>query len=263
VRLDRVARRMIATETERAVDAALAGPLPEAIARSLVRHNVIDRVANEVSADVEWEEHFDELVDRAVANPRFRHALEEVMASDVVRTALTRQATSFGDELRDAGRSRLALADERLSARTTSNAFGGPASRLFAFLLDAVIVHIAFAAAAASIGFALSLFLPVHRGAVFSTLGTILWVVFVAAYFIGFWSVAGQTLGLRLTGERVVRSDGTLLSPARAAVRLVALAFSIALLFVGLVTIPFDRRRRGVFDMVAGSVVVRGDELPE
>jgi uncharacterized RDD family membrane protein YckC len=261
VRLDRVARRVLASEAERAIDASMAGPLPEAVARSLVRHGVIDRVAREIAADVEWEEHFDDLVDRAVENPSFKRALEEVIASDAVRNALMRQTTSFGEETVDAVRARLADADERLATRSTSNAFGGVASRVFAFVLDAAIVQLAFAVAAGSIGLALSLFFTVHRGPVISTLGSILWVAFVIAYFVGFWSSTGQTLGLRLTGERVLRTDGSLVSPARAAVRLVALVLAIAVAFLGLATIPFDRRRRGVHDMVAGTVVVRGDQV--
>src|SRR4249919_673677 len=46
---------VLETEVERAVDGVLAGPLPEAVARSLVEHRVVERVVSEVLASGELE----------------------------------------------------------------------------------------------------------------------------------------------------------------------------------------------------------------
>lgn len=58
----------------------------------------------------------------------------------------------------------------------------------------------------------------------------------LAAYFVGFWSRAGQTLAMKTWRIRVERADGTPLRPGRAFVRYVAawLWFAPALLVAGL-----------------------------
>src|SRR6185369_3000565 len=81
------------------------------------------------------------------------------------------------------------------------------------------------------------------------------WVLSVAVYFVVFWTLAGQTLGMRLVGLRVTDGKGKPPGVARALLRFVALLVAIAPLFLGLATIPFDRRRRGLQDMVAGTTV--------
>ena len=57
-----VAGDMLEPVAEAAVDRALAGPLPEAIARSLVEHHVIERVVREVLSSAD----FDATVDAAL-----------------------------------------------------------------------------------------------------------------------------------------------------------------------------------------------------
>ena len=46
--------RGLGARDRRIVDSALAGPLPEEIARSLVRHRVIERVVAELAATASW-----------------------------------------------------------------------------------------------------------------------------------------------------------------------------------------------------------------
>src|SRR5512133_808921 len=55
-----------APELARVLDRALAGSLPEDFARSLVRHNVLERVARELAASGELER----LIAQALASPR-------------------------------------------------------------------------------------------------------------------------------------------------------------------------------------------------
>jgi uncharacterized RDD family membrane protein YckC len=71
------------------------------------------------------------------------------------------------------------------------------------------------------------------------------------------WSASGRTLGDVLFGLRIGGRDGRLLGPGRSVVRaLLCLAFPI-----GLVWVPFDRRRRSLQDVLFRTSV-RYDWLP-
>ena len=78
----------------------------------------------------------------------------------------------------------------------------------------------------------------------------------VAAYFVLFWSSAGQTPGMRLLRLRVLGPGGDPPSVGRSLVRMVGLVLAILPLFAGFIPVLFDRRRRGLPDYLAGTVVV-------
>jgi uncharacterized RDD family membrane protein YckC len=148
-RIEAVAAEVLATpETEHVVEGVFAGQLPEAIARSLVEHQVVGRVAAEAlaSADLEREvgsaavetERTDRLVeqvlaspalerlladaldsrltvdltDKMVRSPAFRHVLYGVLSSPELRAALTDQSTSFAQEIAEGLRQRLRRLDD-------------------------------------------------------------------------------------------------------------------------------------------------------
>ena len=104
-----------APELARIVDSALAGPLPEEIARSLVRHQVIERVVRELAATGELERLIEqslgnrqtlELTDRVLASDEMQRMLESIASSPELRRAVTRQSAG--------------------SPRTSSPVFGTP-----------------------------------------------------------------------------------------------------------------------------------------
>ncbi len=136
--------------------------------------------------------------------------------------------------------------------------YEGLATRGIAFAVDAAIISAVAVIVGAAVGVSLSV-LSVPSGvetAVFAAAGgaCLLWST---AYFVTFWSATGQTPGDRLLGIRVCRADdGLPLRPARALLRLVALTLAVIPLFAGFLPILFDERRRGINDMIAGSVVV-------
>jgi uncharacterized RDD family membrane protein YckC len=77
-----------------------------------------------------------------------------------------------------------------------------------------------------------------------------------------FWSTTGQTPGSRLLRIRVCRAnDGGVLRPRRSLLRLAGLVLAAIPLGAGFLPILVDNRRRGIQDMLAGSVVV-GVDLP-
>jgi uncharacterized RDD family membrane protein YckC len=76
-------------------------------------------------------------------------------------------------------------------------------------------------------------------------------------YFVVFWSATGQTPGDRLFQIRVCRADeGTVPSASAALLRFGGLIVAALPLFAGFLPILLDDRRRGVHDMLAGTVVV-------
>src|SRR5215208_5082675 len=75
---DAVDQVLSAPEIARVLDRALAGSLPEEIARSLVRHRVLERIASELAASGELER----LVTSALATPKTLELTDKVLASD-------------------------------------------------------------------------------------------------------------------------------------------------------------------------------------
>ena len=85
------------------------------------------------------------------------------------------------------------------------------------------------------------------------------YLLFLPLYHILMWSWWGQTVGMMAVRIRVVGRDGRRISLGRAAVRLIAFVASTLPLFLGLVYALFDRQRRALHDLLAGTVVI---ELP-
>lgn len=81
-------------------------------------------------------------------------------------------------------------------------------------------------------------------------------VALCAAYFILFHGLAGTTPGKSLNGLRVMRRDGRLPGIGPAALRYF-IYFLTAKLAYGVFTMPFDRERRALHDMAAGTNVYR------
>jgi uncharacterized RDD family membrane protein YckC len=84
------------------------------------------------------------------------------------------------------------------------------------------------------------------------------WLYFTpAAYFVLGHGTAGQTVGKRLTGVRVVEEGGAPLGYVRALGRCVATALSALPIGLGLLLAGLRADRRGLHDFLAGTRVVR------
>jgi uncharacterized RDD family membrane protein YckC len=82
------------------------------------------------------------------------------------------------------------------------------------------------------------------------------WMLLAGAYFVLFWSAAGQTPGMRLLRLRVRGPNGDAPAIGRSVVRLIGLVLAIVPLFAGFLPVLFNERRRGLPDFLAGTVVV-------
>jgi uncharacterized RDD family membrane protein YckC len=141
--------------------------------------------------------------------------------------------------------------------------FQGLLTRAIAFAVDAAIINLIALLVGVGIGLALSI-LSVEDSleVLLLACGGVAFVLWSIAYFVVFWSTTGQTPGDRLMQIRVCREDGTFLKPRRALLRFGALLLAALPLFAGFLTVLVDDRRRGVHDMLAGTVVVGVSEEP-
>lgn len=134
--------------------------------------------------------------------------------------------------------------------------YGGFVTRAVAFAIDAAIIDLAALTVAAVVALAYSLF-PVSHQMRNATLviGGVLFVCWAVAYFTSFWTTTGETPGCHAMRLRVIRADGKPLRPRHALVRLVGMIVSFPLLW-GYLPILVTDRRRGVYDVMAGTLVI-------
>jgi uncharacterized RDD family membrane protein YckC len=151
------------------------------------------------------------------------------------------------------------IAPDRTASAANAVHYEGLITRAIAFAVDATAINVVAIVVGAAVGVSLSVLkVPSDVETALYALGGVSYLLWSLGYFVTFWSTTGQTPGNRLLGVRVVREDGTLLRPARALLRLAALVLAAVPLFAGFVPVLFDDRRRGVHDMIAGTVVVPG-----
>ncbi len=284
----RQGRDALTDEAERAIDGVMAGPLPEAVGRSIVENRVVERVVAEALEAQAGEPgpSFDEgqldelakklfppleraltkalespqtkeLADRVVQSEAFRGALKNVLSSPEVRAALMQQTTSFGGEIAAAVRQRAQRTDDSLAVRRGQEPgrYGGLATRGIALVIDVLLAHLVFLLTGAMVGLVASMIGTLRPQWLVGTIAGVGWSLVLVVYFVLFWSTAGQTPGMRLFRLRVVRGEEAP-SVWRSFVRLVGLALAIIPCFAGFVPVLFDDRRRALQDYMAGTVVV-------
>ena len=137
--------------------------------------------------------------------------------------------------------------------------YEGLVTRGIAFAIDAAVINLVAIVVAGGVALALSV-LSVPQDsldAVLLAAGGALFLGWSVGYFVTFWSTTGQTPGSRLMRISVRGADdGSVIRPRRAAIRFAGLILAALPLLAGFLPILFDDRRRGVHDMLAGTVVV-------
>jgi uncharacterized RDD family membrane protein YckC len=260
-------------ETARAIDRALAGPLPEQIARSALEHHVLERLVAELARTGELERLLTSalgssrtraLADQLIASDEMGHVLGAVAGSPEVRAALARQTTGFADDVLDGLRGQARRLDDRADRRRDAprpTAYGGVATRALALAADVAVAAAIYASVvglASLIGLLVGGLRPEWLVGVLLATG---WSIVAGAYFVLFWTTAGRTPGMQLMRVRVrTADDGRTPGVGRSVVRVIGLVVSIVPMFAGFLPVLFDRRRRGLADMLAGTVVVNDEE---
>jgi len=196
---------------------------------------------------VVFEPEAERMLQQFLDSPEFDRALERVLTSPKVREALAVQTTTFAGELLSKLRTRLRALDRRCA---------GLASRGLAFAVDLTLAQVVFLIGSALVGLVAALVGGLRPAWLFEALAATGWFLVVGAYFAFFWTVAGQTPGMRLVHLRVIDHFGEPPRLLRSIVRFAALIVAIIPLFAGLLPILFDTRRRGLQDFVARTFVV-------
>ncbi len=260
-----------APELARVLDRALAGSLPEEVARSLVRHRVLERIAAELAQSGELERlvvgalaspQTGELTDKVLASDEMQRALNHVASSPELRDAIQRQTTGLAEDVVGGVRASAVRFDDRVEerlhrpARSRPPIEAGIATRGVALATDAALTLVIYMAVVGMASLVASLVGTLRPEWLAALLLTSAWMLVTGSYFVLFWSSAGQTPGMRLLRVRVRGLEGGPLSIGRSLVRLVGLLLSIVPLGAGFIPVLFTERRRGLADFLAGTVVV-------
>jgi uncharacterized RDD family membrane protein YckC len=274
-RLEEAADEVLsAPEIARVIDRALAGPLPEELARSLARHRVLERVVAELAANGELERLMTaalasprtlELTDRVLASDGTQRVLRHVAASPELRDAIARQTTGLADDVVGGVRAAAPRLDDRAERivrrrpRTERPVYAGLVTRALALATDAAVTTVLFMAATGIVSLVASLVGGLRPEWLVGVLLASGWALLAGTYFVLFWSTAGQTPGMRLLHLRVLDPSGRPPALGRSIVRVVGLVLAIVPLFAGFLPVLFTERRRGLPDLLAGTVVVYTD----
>jgi uncharacterized RDD family membrane protein YckC len=263
-----------APEITRVVDRALAGPLPEELARSVVRHRVLERFVAELARSGELERLVAaalespktlELTDKVLASDETQLALRHVAASPELRHAVAEQTSGLADELVGGVRATATRLDDRAEhavrrrARAEHPIYAGIVTRAIALATDAAVTTILFMSVVGIASLVASLVGTLRPAWLAGVLLASGWALIAGSYFVVFWSTAGRTPGMHLLGLRVRGPRGDAPSAGRSLVRLVGLVLAIVPLFAGFIPVLFSQRRRGLPDYLAGTVVVYDD----
>jgi len=140
--------------------------------------------------------------------------------------------------------------------------YAGIATRAVALAVDVAIVHVIVLCGGAVLALVGSLVTDVRFDTLATILAAIAWAGVVGFYFVLFWSTAGQTPGMRLMALRVITAGAVHPGVARSMVRVLGLGLAIVPLFAGFLPVLFDPRRRGLHDLLAGTIVLYAGQEP-
>jgi uncharacterized RDD family membrane protein YckC len=260
----------------RVVDQVMASQLPEQVIDRVLTREFSERVVARVlespgiepaAVEVIESELVDELTRRVLDSEELRMTIERVAESPEVRNALARQGVGLiedvGRQLSGAAR-RLDDAVERPArwlfrrgSREHPPAQAGVVSRGMGLTVDALVLNAALFAASVAVAFVLSLFDSSNQSLTAGALvaGGLVWSIGAAIYLGVFWTLAGQTPGMRFMRIRVAKVDGSGLTPRDSVRRLFGLIVAALPFFLGYAAILVNDRRRGWQDRIGHTEV--------
>lgn len=262
-----VVRALASPATERALERALQSPAIERAIENALESPAVERAVIKVLdsqlLDRTWE--------RVLASEEAQQLVERIAQAPEVRSAITSQGVGL---LEDIGREvtkvsrRLDGTVESIYRRIrrrprreqpASNA--GLVSRAIAFAADIAILNGIFLATGALLSLAVSAIFAGEPAAPALAIGTLAWIVLGSLYLVGFWSLAGQTPGMRFLGLRLDSPAGRRIGRRRAMRRLAGTVISVLPLGLGLLRVLGDDARRSVGDRWAETEVSYPPEI--
>lgn len=253
---------------ERALARVLRGPAVEEAMNSALESDAVKRALVE-ALDSEL---VDEVWRQLLASDEAQRLVERIAEAPEIRAAISAQSMGLIEDVGHTignGTRRLDDVLERVvrriffrKRRVEPTDRAGAASRGLAFGLDVLIVNLGFSGLAAVAALIASAFSGNGDGVSNFALaaGTTLWFALGGLYMVGFWSLAGQTPGMRFIGIRLdVAGRGLRLGLS--VKRLIGMALAAIPFGLGFLGIFFNERRRAWDDRLSGvDVVYEGNE---
>jgi uncharacterized RDD family membrane protein YckC len=253
---------------ERAMARVLEGPVVQEAVEGALESDAVKKALLEAMDS----ELVDEVWKRLLASDQAQQLVERIAEAPEVRAAISAQGMGL---IEDVGRTignlarRLDDRFERIARRIlfrpqrilpTDRA--GLVSRGLAMVVDGIFVNLAFTAFIALVTLLGNAFGGNGEGGsgLAIAVGSTAWLGFGAVYLVGFWSLAGQTPGMRFVG---VRLEEERLPPRRSCRRLIGLGLSVLAFGIGFLGVVFGERRRAWEDRFSATGVVYDERRPE
>jgi uncharacterized RDD family membrane protein YckC len=246
----------------------LRGPIVEEAVQGALESDAIKKALLEAMDS----ELVDEVWRRLLASEEAQQLVERIAEAPELRAAISAQGAGLIEDIgRTIGKTARRLDDsfERLLRRITfrrrravASDHAGAISRALAIAIDGVIINLSFTAVVAIATLVDNAF-GAGGGSASNfaiAVGSTAWLSLGGLYLVCFWSLVGQTPGMRFVG---IRLDLPRLPPRRAIKRLVGLGLSVVSFGLGFLGVVFGERRRGWGDRLAGTDVIYDDRRPE
>ncbi len=253
---------------ERAMARVLEGPAVEEAVQGALESEAVKKALLEAMDS----ELVDEVWRRLLASDQAQQLVERIAAAPEVRAAISAQGVGLLEDIgRTIGKVARRLDDrfERIvrrlffrRRRAVASDRAGAVSRSRAMAVDGDSDNRPVPAIAAVVALVESSFGNGGNGMsnLAIAVGSTAWLALGAFYLAAFWSLAGQTPGMRFLGIRI---EGGRLRPRRAIERLFGLGLSVIAFGLGFLGIVFGERRRGWADRLAETDVVYDERRPE
>jgi uncharacterized RDD family membrane protein YckC len=253
---------------ERAMARVLRGPIVEEAVEGALESDAVKRALLEAMDS----ELVDEVWHRLLASDQAQQLVERIAEAPEVRAAISAQGAGLLEDIgRTVGKLARRLDDsfERIvrriffrKRRAVVSDHAGAVSRAGAFVIDGVFVNLAFTAIVAIATLIDNAFGGGGGGAsnFAIAIGSTAWVGLGSLYLVAFWSLAGQTPGMRFLGIRLSEER---LPLRRSLKRLIGLWLSVVTFGIGYLGVVFGEQRRAWEDRFSGAFVIYDERRPE
>lgn len=258
-----IVRAVESEAVERSVARILNGPLIENAVRDAMRSEAVEQALLEV-VDSEL---VDRLWGRILDSDETQRLIERIAEAPEVRAAIASQGLGLVDDV-GRGVSRVTRTVDFILERVARRALFCPRrktptdrvgifTRSLALALDAVVVNVLMITATALLGLigsALGMNFDSLSGAAYAV-GGAAWLALGSLYLFIFWSLSGQTPGMRFLDIRVEHDGERAIGPRHAIKRLVGFWLAVIPFGLGFLGVLLRLDRRGFHDRLGQTAV--------
>ena len=258
-----IVRAIESEATEKAIARVINGPVIEQAVSEAMASDSVEKAILEALDSKMTERIWDHLLD----GPLTQQLIERIAEAPEVRAAIAAQGigligdigqqvsvvTKALDFIGEKVSRRLLFRSERAVPTNRAGLF----TRALGIGIDAIIVNlslITFAAVFGAIASGLDLGDPGNQSGLIAV-GGLLWFIVSTMYLFIFWSLSGQTPGMRFLDIRIEADGDPHIGPRRAGRRVLGFWFSAAILGLGFIGTLIRLDRRGLHDKFGGTAV--------